>query len=1077
MRVASGATAFDPVRVLYLNTRDSFGADVAVHAQIARSLDRTRTRLWAATSAREGPEMSTRAVLETIPDLCVLSLALGHPLHGLRGAARVHALMRNVEGMVSLARLAVRCRREHMDIVHVTERPRDALFGLVLARFAGSACLIHGHTSYYPHDAVHVGDLILRQADAVVGVSRFTAGTYVRDAGLPAERVFAVHNAVDATVFRPDVPESERLAMRRRLGIDEGVPVIGCIARLSQWKGQDTLLEALIAVRRAIPGVRLVFAGISLDAAPDGNGTYADHLKRRIDALGLRDIAILAGFIPHADMPSLYAAVDVVAHPAVEEPFGLAVVEAMASARPLVAVGAGGIPEIVRDGIDGLLVPREQPEALAAALIRVLRDDALAQRLALSGRERVVEMFSPERQAAAMLDVYQRIARRKHGRASDPDLPLAGPGMTPETMEPSRRSQHAGRPVVTANAQATGPTDQSWKENHMAAHLYLVNPPARKGRTNERAQSGGLGVSRKLKLFEKPYVELLPHDFLYQAAVAEQTGHRAQFVDLTLEHIFDNEKGIEFTRGVIARGQSEEPGAPLWIGVRISIPSLHNDVRMANDLKQAFPSARVYAFGNVLMTTFRHWIGEAKFDYIFYGEPEGIIGEALEADDPSTVAGVIDIAHYIPQDKPGLWDMSSSALYRQWRQVRDISKLPRAAWHLLEMGRYAPNGRINELAVSLPASRGCFMPCTMCAYNLHEGRSMRFRTPEEVLEEIEYLYRTYGIRHIRFRDPNFSANKPHLRTIAQGMLDRHLPIEAAAELSLELLDRDLLELMHRAGIRTILTGVESDDPACMASIGQHVKINRILEGKLAICRELGIKVYTFFLIGSPEESWHSVRRTFTFARSLGTECTMTIMTPFPGTPMYWRALRENLLTHGKEMTYENWNSYTATMRTYKLSLRDVTRVRTWARLETYIPYTWNQAKDGTMQQKARMVVRLAPRVAALGALRLVAWWKLRQEEKADPALRNQPQQAAKAPVASGSPISVTRRAAPANGSAPAAEPVPAGKPSASADSETLAGVVQPETSAAETSKQAAAPATVTTPRGKDLGIPVRTITS
>ncbi|HLJ80808.1 MAG TPA: radical SAM protein, partial [Ktedonobacterales bacterium] len=332
---------------------------------------------------------------------------------------------------------------------------------------------------------------------------------------------------------------------------------------------------------------------------------------------------------------------------------------------------------------------------------------------------------------------------------------------------------------------------------------------------------------------------------------------------------------------------------------------------------------------------------------------------------------------------------SSSALYRNWRQMRDIGKLPRAAWNLLELGRYTSSGKLSDLALSIPASRGCFMPCTMCPYNLHEGRSMRFRTPEEVLDEIEYLYRTYGIRHIRFRDPNFSANKPHLRAIAQGMLDRHLPIEAAAELSLELLDRDLLELMYRAGIRTILTGVESDDPNCMSSIGQHVKINRILEGKLAICRELGIHVYTFFLIGSPEETWHSVRRSFSFAKRLGGESTMTIMTPFPGTPMYWRALRENLLVRGKEMTYEDWNSYTATMRTYKLSLRNVTLARTWARLETYIPYTWSQAKNGTLKERARAVVRLAPRVATLLPLRLYAWLRLRQEEREDPALRTQ----------------------------------------------------------------------------------------
>lgn len=544
------------------------------------------------------------------------------------------------------------------------------------------------------------------------------------------------------------------------------------------------------------------------------------------------------------------------------------------------------------------------------------------------------------------------------------------------------------------------------------AQLYLVNPPARRGRTNERAQSGGLGVSRKLKLFEKENVDVLPHDFLYQAAVAEQDGHRVQFIDLVLERIHDHARGVDFARQVIAKGQAEQPGAPIWIGVRISIPSLHSDVRMANMLKAALPQARVYAFGNVLMTTYRHWIGEATFDYIFYGEPEAIIAEALAADDPATVAGIIDIATYVPQEKPGLYDPASNMLHRNWRKVQDISTLPRAAWHLLEMGRYAPGGRIQDLSISVPASRGCFMPCTMCAYNLHEGRSMRFRTPEEVLDEIEYLYRTYGLRHIRFRDPNFSANKPHLQAIAQGLIDRHLPIESAAELSLELLDRDLLELMYRAGIRTILTGVESDVPEIMKSIGQNVKITRILEGKLALCRELGIKVYTFYLIGSPEETWHTVRRTFTFARSMNTESTMTIMTPYPGTPIYWRALRENLLVRGKEMTFEDWNAYTATMRTYRMSLRDVTIARTWARLETYIPYTWKQMKDATPKQKARTLARLAPRVAARGTLRLYAGWKLRQEVKSGASVRLRPSESSVTPNAHGAATSAVRKEVP-----------------------------------------------------------------
>jgi len=516
----------------------------------------------------------------------------------------------------------------------------------------------------------------------------------------------------------------------------------------------------------------------------------------------------------------------------------------------------------------------------------------------------------------------------------------------------------------------------------VTAQLYLVNPPAIKGRTNERAQSGDLGVSRKLKLGEREYVDHLPHDFLYQAAVAEKAGHQVKYIDLVLERIFDHQRGLQFIERVRLSERSAADGPQLWIGVRLSIPSLHSDLRMANMLKQAYPEARVYAFGSVIMTTYRHWFDQAKFDFLFYGEPEAIIAEALSATDPRQVAGIIDIATHVPPTKPGLYDMAANLLHNKWRKVTDISKLPRAAWHLLEMGRYAPNGRISDMAVSIPASRGCFMPCTMCAYNLNEGRVMRFRTPEEVLDEIEYLYRTYGIRHIRFRDPNFSANQPHLEAIAQGLIDRRLPIEAAAELSLELLDRRQLELMVQAGIRTILTGVESNDAEIMRSIGQNVRISRILEGKIAICHELGIKVYTFFIVGSPEESWHTVRDTFTFARTLGTESTMTAMTPFPGTPMYWRALQDNLLVRGREMTYELWNSYTATMRTYRMSLWQVNLARTWARLETYTPFIWGQMQPASFKEKLRLTGILAPRALALAFIRLYTGWQLYQEDQA-----------------------------------------------------------------------------------------------
>jgi len=197
--------------------------------------------------------------------------------------------------------------------------------------------------------------------------------------------------------------------MRARFGIPAEAPLIGCVARLSRWKGQAELLEALVAVRQLLPEARLLLAGSAMEAAPDGNGDFRTYLERRVVELGLRDAVTFAGFLPYDEMPAFFGALDVLAHPAVEEPFGLAIVEAMACERPVVAIRAGGVPEIIRDGVDGLLVARSTPDELAVELLRMLGDADLSGRLGRAGRLRVERLFSPRRQAEAMAAVYRRV--------------------------------------------------------------------------------------------------------------------------------------------------------------------------------------------------------------------------------------------------------------------------------------------------------------------------------------------------------------------------------------------------------------------------------------------------------------------------------------------------------------------------------------------------------------------------------------------------------------------------------------------------------------------------------------------
>jgi glycosyltransferase involved in cell wall biosynthesis len=406
-----------PLHVLFLNTQSVLRADVSVHASLARALDRRAVRVSAATNVYELPGDSARQAFESIPELTLLPLDLGRPMSVQRGLGRAQAILFNIRAIKTLVSIAAWCRKQRVDIVHVTERPRDALFGLILARLARCACLIHAHTSYYTHGRSltdDIGDWTLRHADALVGVSGFTAATLWQAGPVLKERVFAVHNAVDTAILQSRLPPDARLAIRHQFGIAADASVVGAVGRLMPGKDQDSLVNAFAWVRQARPDARLIIAGVAADIAPDGlGGNYRDYLERRVAALGLNKSVVFTGYLPHETMAQLYAAFDLFAHPCVEEPFGLVLVEAMVRLLPVVAVNGGGVPEIIRDGVDGLLVPPRDPAAFARRIIELLADSARAQALARAGRARVLAAFTPEVQAAAMVAVYQQVVKRR----------------------------------------------------------------------------------------------------------------------------------------------------------------------------------------------------------------------------------------------------------------------------------------------------------------------------------------------------------------------------------------------------------------------------------------------------------------------------------------------------------------------------------------------------------------------------------------------------------------------------------------------------------------------------------------
>lgn len=491
-----------------------------------------------------------------------------------------------------------------------------------------------------------------------------------------------------------------------------------------------------------------------------------------------------------------------------------------------------------------------------------------------------------------------------------------------------------------------------------SARVVLINPPPLRGRTNERSLSGGIGVSRWLKPFERDVHEVLAIDVLYLAAVAERAGARVKLVDLLLEGLH----GPSALRFCLSRIDAEH-GTSLWLGVRLSMPSLLEDLAFANELKAALPNSKLFVFGTVIMATLDHWVKQTTADYVFYGEPEAYFERVLAADDPASVEGVIDPKVYLPLAGDDLYDEAKVSIqHRHWLRVQSLHALPRPAWHLLDLTRYAPQGTdVSEVGVFVQASRGCPVGCNMCPYALLEGTTWRSNDVKRVVDEVEFLNRSFGIYRVRFRDPNFGFSRKYARALAEALIERGVKLSASIESSVEVFDEETLRLLRQAGINTITTGVETNDEACMESIGQRLQVNDRLRERIAVCHALGFHVYGTYCLGTPEETWESVEKTWRFALELDIESGFTVMTPFPGTAMYWRALREGLLD--KRMQFSHWNSYRATVRTYALTTTDLDMARWWSRMETILPYREKRARAAGSRPLVEFYARHLPHFA------------------------------------------------------------------------------------------------------------------
>lgn len=216
-------------------------------------------------------------------------------------------------------------------------------------------------------------------------------------------RMRVIHNGIPLDKYRPGAPSPQ---LQQELGLTPEDQVVLIVGRLTPWKGHATLLEAMRAVRERHPRARLLVAG----AVTFWEGAYEEQLRLKAREEGVDDIVRWLGF--RYDVAEVLRLCDVFVLPSINEPFGRAIVEAMATAKPVIGTRSGGVPEVVKDGETGLLVRPHDPTHLALAINRLLDSKAHAQDMGEAGRRRANRYFDIKRVAREVQEVYVEILGR-----------------------------------------------------------------------------------------------------------------------------------------------------------------------------------------------------------------------------------------------------------------------------------------------------------------------------------------------------------------------------------------------------------------------------------------------------------------------------------------------------------------------------------------------------------------------------------------------------------------------------------------------------------------------------------------
>ena len=240
-----------------------------------------------------------------------------------------------------------------------------------------------------------------------------------------------------------------------------------------------------------------------------------------------------------------------------------------------------------------------------------------------------------------------------------------------------------------------------------------------------------------------------------------------------------------------------------------------------------------------------------------------------------------------------------------------------------------------KIAVPLLGTRGCPYSCFFyCTYPLQQGRKVRARSVENIIDEIKYWKKELGTNKFVFRDPVFSINRKHTIEFCKQVIDQKLDITFMVETHLNNLDDEMIPLLRKAGLELVYVGVESSNHVVLKDMKrftvEHDKQYKVIKK----CEDAGIKVKTMFIIGNPEDTKDTVIQSIEYSKYLPSLYSQfSVFTPYPGTPVYNDF--KDIITETK---LENFNQYNLTFDHKNLTNNDISELKSLAYFKFYFNF-------------------------------------------------------------------------------------------------------------------------------------------